>query len=157
MKYEVRIREDVKVAIFDENGNMISPDWFDWISFDGLVKGQSSYYIAVKDDKCAIFDKDGKQITEWFDRIWRYGLVLGGCEYYIACNGDNCAVYHKDGKKVSEDFSIDYIEEAEEIVFNDNIGIVEIKNYDRTVKTIEFNPIYPFKEDIIDYTKLLNI
>jgi hypothetical protein len=34
---------------------------------------------------------------------------------------------------------------------------VEIKNYDRTVKTIEFNPVYPFKEEIIDYKKLLNI
>ncbi|MGC8767667.1 MAG: hypothetical protein ACP5QP_08290, partial [Brevinematia bacterium] len=111
MKYEVRIREDIKVAIFDENDNMISPEWFGWISFYGLVKGESNYYIAWKDDKCAIFDIDGNRITEWFDLIYEYGLVKGERDYYIACNGNTCAVYHKDGKKVSEDFSRDYIEE----------------------------------------------
>ncbi|MGC8901712.1 MAG: hypothetical protein ACP5OF_09680, partial [bacterium] len=73
MNYEIRIREDGKKAIFDENGNMIGSKWFGWydeIKEDGLIKGESDYFVAEKDEKEAIFDDNGNQISEWFDRIF---------------------------------------------------------------------------------------
>ncbi len=157
--------KDRRYAIFDIKGNQITPEWFDYIRKDGLVRGQSPYYIAKKDGKYAIFDKDGNMITpEWFDYIWEDGLVNGECDYYIACNKDKCAVYHKSGKKVSEDFSIDYMKEVLKVNFNENLGIVEVRDRNglyglpkKSIKSIDFNPVYPFKEEIIDYTKLLNI
>jgi hypothetical protein len=175
MKYKIIRREDGRYAIFDENGNMISPEWFDYVDSCGLVKGQSSLYLARKDEewemfdvygnliskernsKWAIFDKDGNQITDWFDYIYEYGLLRGECDYYISCNGEECAVYHKNGQKVSDDFPEEYVMQSEKVVFNENLGILEMTDYDGNINAIHFNPVYPFKEEIIDYTKLLNI
>jgi hypothetical protein len=147
-------RKGWKEAIFDVNGNRIT-DFYSEIYPDGLIKGQSNLYIERKDGKEAIFDVKGNQITQWFDTVSPYGLVEGKSDYYIACNGDTCAVYYKDGRKVSEDFFEKYIK-FNEIIINENLGIVEIKKSHETI-TIDFNPVYPFKEEIIDYTKLLNI
>jgi hypothetical protein len=44
---------------------------------------------------------------------------------------------------------------ANRITFNDRLGIVEIEKFDETIQAIEFNPI--FREEFLDYTKLLNI
>jgi hypothetical protein len=196
MRYEIREREDGKKAIFDENGkqisqwfdsiglyglvsgqskyyiakankgekfavydvygNQISPEMFDMVFPEGLLKGQSEYYIAVSEIngeiKFAIFDVNGNQITKgWFDWVYTFGLVEGKSDYYIACNGDNCAVYHKNGQKVSEEFPKDYMNTLD-VNFNDSLGVVEIGS-----RSIDFNPVCPFKEEIIDYTKLLNI
>ncbi|MGC8767666.1 MAG: hypothetical protein ACP5QP_08285, partial [Brevinematia bacterium] len=77
--------------------------------------------------------------------------------YFITCDGNTCAVYHKDGKKFSNDFSIKS-EEIKNAKINENLGIAELFNgKGNLVKSIDFNPVYPFKEEIIDYTKLLNI
>ncbi len=121
------------------------------------------YKIVKEDGKYAIFDESGNRISEWFDWIYPDGLVEGKSDYYIACNGNafsgnTCAVYHKNGKKVSEDFPEEYLGCAQ-ITFNDNFGIVEVVSIFDTdlITTIDFNPVYPFKEEIIDYTKLLNI
>ncbi|MGC8944041.1 MAG: hypothetical protein ACP5KX_08070, partial [Caldisericia bacterium] len=85
MDYKIRKRRDGKQAIFDKNGKMISPEWFDEIYSEGLVAGQSKYYLAEKDGKKAIFDKNGKQISpEWFDEIYLEGLVKGQSPYYLA-------------------------------------------------------------------------
>jgi hypothetical protein len=48
MKYEIRKRKDGKEAIFDENGKMISPEWFDEIHPYGLVRGQSPYHTDIR-------------------------------------------------------------------------------------------------------------
>jgi hypothetical protein len=148
------VKEDGEYAIFYKDGNRIS-ERFDMILPEGLIKGQSDYFIAKKGNKYAIFDKNGNQISNWFDRIEIDGLVKGESDYYVACNEDTCAVYYKDGQKVSENFPIEYLM-LSNIVFNENLGIAEIKKSYKTI-TIEFNPVYPFKEEIIDYTKLLNI
>jgi hypothetical protein len=156
-----KVKKGNRTAIFDKDGNQITK-WFYRISSYGLVSGESDLYIAnatKKDGKWAIFNKDGKMISpEWFDRIYEDELVNGQGHYFIACNDNNCAVYYKDGKKVSDDFSRNYIKKAEKINFNENLGIVELfdKN-ENLIESIDFNPIYPFKEEIIDYTKLLNI
>jgi len=157
MKYKIVKREDGKWAIFDINGNMITKEWFDGIGSFGLVEGQSNLYVAIKDGKYAIFDISGKRITDWFDFISSAGLVKGESEYYVACKDKKWAVYYKDGRKVSDDFLIGPIFAVREITFNDELGIVEIETYDGKRKSIEFNLVYPFKEEIIDYTKLLNI
>jgi hypothetical protein len=65
MKYEIRKREDGKVAIFDVDGNQIT-DWYDWIWTYGLLRGESKYFIAKKDGRLAIFNVNGKQISEWY-------------------------------------------------------------------------------------------
>jgi hypothetical protein len=97
-------------------------------------------------------------ITEWFDWIWEYGLVRGECDYYIAKKDSRCAVYYKDGQKVSEDYiSAWYMEDVGNVIFNENLGIVEIKKYSGETQTIEFNPVIRKKEEFLDYTKLLNI
>ncbi|MGC8935738.1 MAG: hypothetical protein ACP5LN_11315, partial [Thermoproteota archaeon] len=85
------------------------------------------------------------------------GLINGECDYYITCNGEKCAVYYKDGSKVSEDFSKEDIKRVNKITFNEDLGIVEINTPDSKTITIDFNPVYPFKEEFLDYTKLLNI
>ena len=153
-------KKNGKVAIFDVNGNMITPEWFDMVDAHSLIMGKSNYYIARKNNKYAIFDKDRNQISQWFDYIWGSGLVSGDSDYYIACKDKTCAVYHKNGQKVSDDFSIKYFDliGVYKATFNEDIGIVEIKDSEgNLVKTVDFNPVYPFKEEIIDYTKLLNI
>ncbi len=151
--------KDGKSAIFDENGNMITPEWFDGVFPFGLVVGRSNYYFAVKDNKLAIFDKDGNMITPgWFNWIFPNGLVEGECDYYLACNSKTCAVYHKDGQKVSEDFSIVYLKGVESVRFNESLGIVNMFDEDfKLIKTIEFKPVYPDKDETIDYTKPPNI
>jgi hypothetical protein len=42
------------------------------------------------------------------------------------------------------------------MTFNENLGELKIKSFGGIVKSIDFNPVYPFKENLIDYTKLLN-
>ncbi|MGC8771810.1 MAG: hypothetical protein ACP5Q5_11240 [Brevinematia bacterium] len=159
MKYKIR-RENGKIAIFDENGNRIS-DWYDEIILTGLVRGESDYYVVIEDGEWAIFDVYGKQISSKFEYIYMEGLVKGECDYYIACdNRYNCAVYHKDGKKVSDDFDslIWVFKDIYDVTFNENLGIVEMfDENENLIESIDFNPVYPFKEEIIDYTKLLNI
>ncbi|MGC9133648.1 MAG: hypothetical protein ACP5GJ_04580, partial [Nanopusillaceae archaeon] len=87
MKYEIRKRKDGKEAIFDEKGNRVS-EWFDYIEREGLVEGDSNYYLVMKDGKWAIFDVNGKMITpEWFNDIYPDGLVKGESEYYIVSKG----------------------------------------------------------------------
>ncbi|MGC8901713.1 MAG: hypothetical protein ACP5OF_09685, partial [bacterium] len=84
------------------------------------------------------------------------GLVKGECDYYIACNGNTCAVYHKDGKKFSNDFSIEDISAVKKINFNEILGIADLfDGSGNLIKSVDF--IRLFKEEIIDYTKLLNI
>ncbi|MGC8751897.1 hypothetical protein, partial [Hydrotalea sp.] len=65
--------------------------------------------------------------------------------------------YHKNGQKVSDDFSIEKISSLDKITFYDRLGIVEIEKLDKTIQTIEFNPVIRRKEEFLDYTKLLNI
>jgi hypothetical protein len=38
-----------------------------------------------------------------------------------------------------------------------NFGKAKVVTYHEITESIDFNPVYPFKEEIIDYTKLLNI
>ncbi len=126
MSYKI-VEINGKKAIVDENGKQISP-LFSFIWEDGLVKGQSPYYVAAKvniesvnidgdlDIKTAIFDKDGNQISPEFKFIFPNGLVEGGKELYIAVREDGkCAVFNKDGEMISPEwfdfiYSIDFSE-----------------------------------------------
>ncbi|MGC8942454.1 MAG: hypothetical protein ACP5KF_07335, partial [Sulfurihydrogenibium sp.] len=144
-------------AIFHKNGEQISK-WYLEISNEGLIDGRSDYYIAG-DSFIAIFHKDGRQISDEFGDIYPFGLVTGESDYYLAGKGGQYAIYHKSGKKVSEDIKITGF--IKSIEFDEGRGIAEITLEDKKnnifVKTVEFDPVYPFKEEIIDYTKLLNI
>jgi hypothetical protein len=58
-----------------------------------------------KDKKEAIFDKNGKQVSDWFDYIERYyDLVTGKSDYYIAKENGKEAIFHKDGRQISDWF-----------------------------------------------------
>jgi antitoxin component YwqK of YwqJK toxin-antitoxin module len=158
------VKKDGKYAIFNKYGKMISPEWFDFIFPFGLVLRESDYYVVVKDNKksnkfaMAIFDENGNRISEWYSWIYSDGLVKGESDYYLACNGEECAIYHKNGQKVSEDFSREEIKDVKSITFNNKLGIVELFNNKNgnLIKSIEFYPVIQ-REEIIDYTKLLNI
>lgn len=130
MKYEMLQNKDGKVAIF-EDGNQIS-EWFDYIWLYGTIyvgkKGnkQAIYdlktgkqlsevfeqiyipepfknlYIAGKDKKVAIFDLDGKRLTDWFDNIKADGLLEGKSRYYIAGKDGKEAIYDINGNRITD-------------------------------------------------------
>ncbi|MDA3856635.1 MAG: hypothetical protein PF569_10355 [Candidatus Woesearchaeota archaeon] len=83
MKYNIRINDDEKKAIFDETGKQIS-DWWYVVYPDGLVNEQSDFYIVLNDnDQEAIFHKSGIQISEWWVYIYTLGLISGTSNEYI--------------------------------------------------------------------------
>jgi hypothetical protein len=46
---------------------------------------------------------------------------------------------------------------SKKIVFNDDLGVVELPDRYKNIKTIEFSPVIYRQEEVLDYTKLLNI
>jgi hypothetical protein len=85
MKYNIR-RDKNKKAIFDETGQKIS-DWWYHIFIDGLVDGDSEFYIVSREDaKEAIFHKLGIQVSEWWNDIHLDGLVDGTSSEYRVCS-----------------------------------------------------------------------
>jgi len=102
MKFKV-VEQDDKKAIFKDRVQI--SDWFDCVYEDGLVKGQSNYFVAKKDGKVAIYEyKDGRvnKITDGFDWIWSYGLVEGKTNsFFIAERRGRKGLYEiKDGQAV---------------------------------------------------------
>ncbi|MGC8735024.1 MAG: hypothetical protein ACP5RD_08390, partial [bacterium] len=129
---------------------------------DKFLEGKSDYFIIrdVIDNylKYAIFNKDGNQISEWFDEIKEDGLVKGESEYYIAKKKGKYAIYYKDGQKVSDDFSEKHLRDVYRITFNDKLGMVELYSKKlKKLRSIEFQPVPLYREEYLDYTKLLNI
>jgi hypothetical protein len=57
-----------------------------------------------KNKKYAIFDKDGRQISDWYDWIEPYGLVKGKSDYYFVKDNGKEAVFHKDLGQVTNWF-----------------------------------------------------
>ncbi|MBO8143574.1 MAG: hypothetical protein H0Z16_03180 [Thermodesulfobacterium sp.] len=120
-EYYIVIRDDNKFAIFHVSGKQIS-EWWRWrkwaylniegidkgqgyrIYFEGLLKGQSKYYIAEREDeKMAIFDVSGNQISKWWNLIYPNGLVCGRSNYYVVKNENGKkAIFHISGKQVSD-------------------------------------------------------
>lgn len=88
--------EGGKYAIFHENEKRIS-DWWDYVYEDGLVKGESCYYVVncggrllklfggfiVRGGKEAIFDVEKGRISEWWNKVEPFGLVKGKSSYYV--------------------------------------------------------------------------
>ncbi len=95
--------KNVTWAIYDEKGNRVT-EFFDWISPLGLVKNQSPYFRATKNNKEAIFTLEG-QITDWFDKIRDRGALTGESEYFWGKKGKTFALYSiKTGEKLTPDF-----------------------------------------------------
>jgi hypothetical protein len=93
-----------KWAIFDFDGNMITPKWFDYVSSFGLVEGRSDYYLVLKDNKMAIFDKDGNRISDWFDEISGYALLKGESPYYMARKNGKWAIFDINGYQITPEW-----------------------------------------------------
>ena len=84
--YFIGIDTKGKQAIYDQDGNQIS-DEFDYISPEGLVSGQSQYYIGRKSkfglSYERIYDKNRNPVGPKFNKILPDGLVTGTRDYYI--------------------------------------------------------------------------
>jgi hypothetical protein len=107
--YFTIVNEQYQKAIFNSEGDQIS-DWFDLIKEEGLLTGQSDYYIATKYGKRAIFHKDGKQISNWYDWFYTIGLVDGRSDYYVAEAKGQQAIFHKDGQQITDWYEDVYLE-----------------------------------------------
>lgn len=164
--YYVVATGDDWYAIFDKDGRRITPQWFDYVWTDGLVEGQREIYIAQAGKRYAsfaIFDKEGNMISpKWFDGIMHKDIFKkDGEEYYIGIEkvGENkikWAIYHLyTGKKVSKDYTYS-LRGIQDLKFDTTTGILELQYKNKTRK-IEFEPVNTIKEELIDYTKLLNI
>jgi hypothetical protein len=102
--YFMVINNYFKDAIFDKNGRQIT-DWYGLIYQNGLIKGESVYYVARKDGKEAIFDRDGNQVSGWYNYIETDGLVKGESDYYRAVENWKYAIFHKDGQQITDWFN----------------------------------------------------
>jgi hypothetical protein len=154
-------KRKTKFAIFHKDGYQVS-DWFSRIEPYGLILGEGNLYIARKNRKYAIFDLNKNQISDWFNGILTSPFFFQDDkeEYYIGIIKNKWAIYHISGKKVSKDFPVKELNllNVEEIRFDNNNGILGLFDEDGIlIKKFEFDPIYPFKENLPDYTKLLNI
>jgi hypothetical protein len=153
-------------AIYDVYGRRITPQWFDYVWPEGLVEGQREIYIAQSGKRYptfAIFDVNGNMITpKWFLGIMYKNLFFkDGEEYYIGIEkvGEEklkWAIYHLSGKKVSKYYTYT-IRNVEDLNFDTLTGTLEIRYKNGKTRKIDFEPIQPIREEIIDYTKLLNI
>jgi hypothetical protein len=96
--------QKVKWAIYETiTGNRVS-DFFDWITPQGLVKGQSKYFRGTLDKKDAIFTLDGRK-TDWFKKIRERGAITGESKYFWAKKDKHYALYHiETGEKLTPDF-----------------------------------------------------
>ena len=94
-----------RYAIFDKDGNQISPEWFKSVNPDGLVEGEKELYLALREDgKWAIFNKDGKQISpEGLDWIFKLNFFKKeGDEVYAAVKDGKVAIFDEDGNQLAE-------------------------------------------------------
>jgi hypothetical protein len=75
------------------------------VSADAFLHGKSDYFIVRNDDlEYAIFDRNGKQISQWFDWIYLRDLIGSQSNYYIAEKNGKQAVFHKNGNQVTDWF-----------------------------------------------------
>jgi hypothetical protein len=87
---------------------------------DMFLKGKSDYFVvSIRDHgyKYAIFNKNGKQITNWYNMIYSSGLVDGESDYYIVEKGSKEAIFYKNDKRISGWFDTIY-----------SVGLVEGKS-----------------------------
>ncbi len=79
---------------------------FSYYFKEGLVKGKSEYFIATEDSldkenplkdlkkvKWAIYDKNGRRVSEFYDWISPLGLVKGQSEYFRATKNGKEAIF----------------------------------------------------------------
>jgi len=102
-------------------GNCTTPqitNKLDWIDTDGLVKGQSNYFIVINDGKWSIYEYRDNNVNKIIDNlnginidplgyIVSTGLIKGVSNYFIAKKDDRWTICeHKDGivKEITNDF-----------------------------------------------------
>jgi hypothetical protein len=70
-----------------------------------FLDGKSNYFVIVSENyQRAIFNSEGKQISDWYDWIDLYGLVRGQSDYYLVKKEDKQAIFHKNGRRISDWF-----------------------------------------------------
>jgi hypothetical protein len=68
-----------------------------------FIYKESNYFVIVNgQSQRAIFNSEGKQISDWFDWINEHGLLLGQSDYYIASKYGKKAIFDKNGNQVSD-------------------------------------------------------
>ena len=72
---------------------------------EAFSKGETEYFVVEKDQLVqAIFNKNGKRISDWFDFIFDYGLIYGQSDYYMAEKNGKYAIFHKNGRQITDWF-----------------------------------------------------
>jgi hypothetical protein len=70
-----------------------------------FLEGKSDYFLLKNvQGEVAIFNKDGKQVSDWFDWIDTYDRRFGKADYYIVGKDGKEAICSKDGKQVTNWF-----------------------------------------------------
>lgn len=64
----------------------------------------ATYEIRKQNSKQAIFDENGKQISDWFDEIIGYDFIINQSDYFIAIKNNKAAIFYKDGNRISKWF-----------------------------------------------------
>ena len=103
------------------------------------------YYLDYREEKVAIFDKNGKQISKWFDMVCVDGLKIKKTNYYKGCENGKCAIFDINGNQISDWYK--YIYEVGLINGDSNYYIAERIFY-RAVFSID-KQITPWCKDIV--------
>lgn len=108
----MKLFEDNLYFYFENNDEK-----FGYIFKEGLVKGESEYFVATKEIvkdknnylqhlkyvKWSIYNKSMEKLTEDFDWIYPKGVIKNQSPYYLAKNGDFEALYTLE-KQITEEF-----------------------------------------------------
>jgi hypothetical protein len=94
----------VRWAIYNYETDERVSDFFDWISPNGIVNGESEFFRATKNKKEALFTFE-KQVSPWYRKIRDRGALTGESNYYWAKEKAHYSLYNiKTGEKLTPDF-----------------------------------------------------
>ncbi|MGB9730209.1 MAG: hypothetical protein ACPL1B_10145 [Thermoprotei archaeon] len=118
-----RSYEDKYYVLNAEDGNLVFVG--DVLNSYAFLEDKSDYLLVRNDLGYAIFDKNGKQITDWYEGITSYGLAMGQSDYFIVSENGKKAIFDKNGKQVSDWFDKIYLDG---LVFGESDYYVVVKN-----------------------------
>jgi len=98
MVFEIR-DENGKKAVF-KDGKQIS-EWFDRISENGLIKGESNFIIVAKNNKETLYEYKNNHLIKLISDAYLIsegGLIQGKSDYILVINDKKYYIYqYKDG------------------------------------------------------------
>jgi len=145
-----------KVDLFKENNNQLSN--YDIVYTYKRIGRKSQYYIAKKNNKKAIIDKNGKRIGEWFNEIYAFEFISGKSDYYIGYKSFNrkikAAIFDKDSNQVSGWFKsihpVGLVEgKSDYYIAVNNIGKVAVFSFSKNVQITSWHEYIGYNGAVI--------